>query len=207
MRLALLLALLAAPAAASAAVEHRRTQQPPTVALVRLAPAKLTHCRRSRLLRPACPTRVPRVRASYLTHLARDLGGPHPLDVFNLERGGEHPQRPQRNRPPRMAHLLLIAGDVERAAAFDYPNDPTRLRDGLMLRPRTKAIDFGTVGWAGRRGRLYLAPPHLHGGMLGNHLVFRWQAGATEYAVTLHAWEPLREAAATLRAVVASTPG
>jgi hypothetical protein len=193
------------PAPPAAATEPEALPRP--VPLVRLAAAKLAHCRRSPLLRPTCPTLVPRVRATFLSHLARDLARPHPLDVFNLERGGEDPPRPELNRPPRMAHLVLIAGDVERAAAFAYPDDPRRPRDGLMRRPRTKAVDLGGVDWANRRGRLYLAPPHLHGGMLGNHLVFRWQTGATEYAVTLHAWEPLREAVATLRTVVGSTPG
>jgi hypothetical protein len=42
--------------------------------------------------------------------------------------------------------------------------------------------------------------------MLGNHLVFRWREGRREYVVSLHAWEPLTEAAATLKAIVASTP-
>ncbi len=207
MRLALLLALLAVPAVASAALEHRRAQQPPPVALVRLAPAKLAHCRRSRLLRPACPTRVPRVRATFLSHLAREGRGPSTLHTFNLERGGETPDQPERNRPPRMAHIVLVAGDVDRVAPFAYPDRPTRLRDGLMRRARTEALFLGRPGWHGRDGRLYLAPPFTHGGMLGNHLIFRWQTGATEYAVTLHAWEPLREAVATLRTVVASTPG
>jgi hypothetical protein len=41
--------------------------------------------------------------------------------------------------------------------------------------------------------------------MLGNHLVFRWGTDR-RYVVSLHAWEPLAEAAATLRAIVASTP-
>lgn len=189
------------------AAEPEPASLPRPALLVRLAPAKLAHCRRSRMLRRLCPTLVPRVRATFLSHLARDLAGDGRLDVFNLERGGEDPADPANNRPPRMAHLALLAGDVERAAAFAYPDRPRALRNGLTRRKRTKAIDFGRAGWGRHEGRLYLAPPYLHGGMLGNHLVYRWRDGATEYAITLHAWEPLTEAAATLRAIVESANG
>ena len=75
-----------------------------------------------------------------------------------------------------------------------------------MFRDRKRAIAFGTVRWGGRNGRLYLAPPYLYGGMMGNHLIFRWREGGRSYALGLHAWEPLREAAATLRAIVGSLP-
>ena len=51
-----------------------------------------------------------------------------------------------------------------------------------------------------------LATPHLHGGVLGNHVVFRWRERGVDFLVTLHAWKPLLEAVATLRAVVTSTP-
>jgi hypothetical protein len=40
--------------------------------------------------------------------------------------------------------------------------------------------------------------------MVGNHLVFRWET-ERRYVVLLHAWEPLTEAAATLKAIIAST--
>lgn len=55
-------------------------------------------------------------------------------------------------------------------------------------------------------GILYLAPPFLFGGQLGNHLVYRWHVGRIEYAVTLHAWVRLAQAIETLRAVVESAP-
>ena len=56
------------------------------------------------------------------------------------------------------------------------------------------------------RGILYLAPPYLHGGQLGDHLVFQWGRGNRMYVVSLHAWAPLGETAATLRAMVATLP-
>ena len=35
---------------------------------------------------------------------------------------------------------------------------------------------------------------------------FRWSSGAGDYLVSLHAWEPLTEAVATLQAIVESLP-
>jgi hypothetical protein len=183
-----------------------RPKLPRPVALVPLAPKRLAHCRASSLMRPACPTRVPRVRAAFLSHLYRDPGAPR-FEAFNLERGGESPTHPERNRPPRMAHIVIFAGAVERGAPFRYDAaQPARLANDLMSRDRTRALAFGPIRWANRNGRLYLAPPVLHGGMMGNHLIFRWRDAGRRYALGLHAWEPLLEASATLRAIIASLP-
>jgi hypothetical protein len=178
------------------------------VALVPLAPKRVAYCERSTVLRAACPRLVPRVRAPYLSHLAIELAGSrHRLDIFNLERGGEYPLEPARNRPPRMAHLVIVGGDVERSApVFDLAHAKhAELRNGLMRLVRARPISFGRVRWSGLSGDLFLAPSYPRGGMLGNHLVFRWGRGH-RYVISLHAWEPLVEAAATLKAIVASTP-
>jgi hypothetical protein len=54
-------------------------------------------------------------------------------------------------------------------------------------------------------GTLVLAPPLAYGGENGDHLLFRWRRGAVEYLVSMHSWAPLRQAEATLAALVAST--
>jgi hypothetical protein len=181
---------------------------PRSVPLVSLAPAKLEHCERSGLLRPVCPRLVPRVRAAYLSNLSVELTGRWVLDVFNLERGGEYPQHPERNRPPRMAHVVAVAGSVERLAPFREPRGGrgVPLRDGLMRRARAAPISFGRVRWAGRVGALYLMPSFPRGGMLGNHLVLSWRQNARRYALSLHGWEPLTESVRTLRRMVESLP-
>jgi hypothetical protein len=179
------------------------------VPLVPLAPKRIAYCERSQLLRPACPRRVPRVRAAYSSHLAMERPGEGGrLAVFNLERGGEHPGQPERNRPPRMAHLVIVGGVVERSApVFDLARAPRRkLRNGLVRPERVRSLSFGRVTWSGLAGDLFLAPSYPRGGMLGNHLVFRWGAARNRYVVSLHAWEPLTEAVATLKAIVGSTP-
>lgn len=174
------------------------------VELVPLERRRVRLCRKSRLTRPTCPTFVPAVRAAYVAHLAAELARPHPLAVFNLEQGGEHPNEPARNRPPRMAHVLTAGGEVWRAApVWTIGTRALAMRDGLVRRTRSRTYSFGRVTWAKRTGRLYLASSYPRGGMLGNHLIFRWRNAGT-YVVSLHAWEPLTETAATLRAMVAS---
>ncbi len=176
------------------------------VELVALAPKRVEHCRRSALIRPTCPTQVPRVRAEYLSHLSRDvLGRSGILDVFDLERAPGRDQ-PDNDRPPWFAHVGILAGETERIASWGEPWDrrAVALRDGLMERERTEPVSFGLVTWGDTRGLLFLAPPFPTGGYLGNHLVFVWRAGATSWAVSLHAWEPLTEAVATLRAMTLS---
>ena len=186
----------------AAATTHR------PASLVSLGAAKLAHCERSGLVRPVCPRRVPRVGAAYLSNLAVELTGRSMLDVFNLERGGEDPRHPERNRPPRMGHIVAVAGNVERLAPFREPRRARGkpLRDGAMLAARAGPLSFGRVRWAGRVGALYLMAPFPRGGMLGNHLVFSWRQGGRRYAFSLHAWEPLTESATTLRKMVAALP-
>ena len=94
---------------------------PPPVEFVALAKKRVAHCQRSALLRTICPTTVPLVRAPYLSHLSRDLLGRGQLDVFDLERGAGDPEHPERNRPPRMAHIGLLAGETERIGPGSSP--------------------------------------------------------------------------------------
>ena len=112
-------------------------------------------------------------------------GGP---ETFNLQWGAEDPARPERNRPPRLSHLVVAAG-----------RPGTTLR-GIATRTLRRA------DWQGRRGTLLLAAPYPRGGLMGDHLIFRWRDGAGEYAASLHAWEPFQETVDTLEAVVASMP-
>jgi hypothetical protein len=125
------------------------------------------------------------------------------MEVFNLEHGGEWPGKPERNRAPATAHVVLVAG---RIGAISPSGDPPcrrteALRDGVMRRTRRDVVCFGAARAGRRRGDLFLAPSYPLGGMIGNHLVFRWREAGRRYSLSLHAWEPLTEAAATLRRV------
>jgi hypothetical protein len=178
--------------------------QPAPLQLEPISTKGLAHCERSGLLRPVCPELIPKVPGYHASLYVE----PH-LDVFNLEHGAEYPRYPERNRPPRMLHVVVVAGGVERLTSFRAPSATTgtAVRDGLMRRDRAKPLAFGRVRWGGRAGAFYLMPSWPRGGMLGNHLVFSWQEERRSYALSLHAWEPLTEGAQTLRALVESVPG
>jgi hypothetical protein len=166
----------------------------------------LRACRASSLLRPACPARVPEADYDPRSEIfdarvfALEAGAPQ---TFNFQWGGETPGRPERNRPPRMVHLVLIGGDFENEFSVGAREEP---RNGLLGRHRRFALDLGPVHWSGRTGRLLLAPPFPLGGINGNHLLFQWRAQRVEYQLSLHAWEPFSEAVATLRAILGSLP-
>jgi hypothetical protein len=167
--------------------------------------AALRRCRSSALVRPACPLRTPAVPAERLeAHVSRGLPG-RGAHAFGLQAGAEYPGRPELNRPPNLLHLVLLAGSLGSKPLYEL-SEEVRLRDGLLREVRERGLLFGRVRWGGRSGTLVLAPPFPAGGVEGNHLVFRWSRGRDEYALSLHAWEPLQETAATLRAVAQSVP-
>jgi hypothetical protein len=163
----------------------------PAVALVPTPEDALAACRSSPLLRRACPRLVPEApydqRPEVYVVEVRP-GGRGAPDTFNLQWGAEDPARPERNRPPRLSHLVVVAG-----------------RSGTTLRGIATRVLRRTT-WEGRRGRLLLAAPYPRGGLLGDHLIFRWRDGRREYAASLHEWKPFQETVDTLEAVVASMP-
>jgi hypothetical protein len=163
--------------------------------LVPLVPEKLSNCRRSARLRSICPVLVPRVRAQYLSSLSDD----GPFAVFDLERGLPG------HAPPRGVHITVGAGDVERIDPFEHPNateGAAALADQVLVDERREAVSFGRVRWGAREGVLFLAPPYLYGGQLGDHLVFEWGEGDERFLYSLHAWRPLADTAATLKKMV-----
>jgi hypothetical protein len=163
--------------------------------LVPLAPEKLSRCRRSARLRNICPVLVPRVGGAYLSYLS-DEG---PFALFDLERGLPG------HTPPRGAHITVVAGDVKRIDPFEHPNgtkEAAALADYVLVDERREAVSFGRVRWGAREGVLFLAPPFLHGGQLGDHLIFEWDEGDERFLYSLHAWKPLADTAATLKKMV-----
>lgn len=167
--------------------------------LVALAQGRLAHCRKSERLRPICPRLVPRVGATYLSHLSESDDN---YALFDLERGVPD------GAPPVGAHVTIAAGDTGRVAPFERPGsgqDVEGLDDPTILgRERSEAVSFGRVSWGGREGLLFLAPPLLRGGQIGDHLIFEWGGGSDRTLYSLHAWQPLTDTAATLREMVQS---
>jgi hypothetical protein len=193
---------------------ERQLEPPPKrgvdgVALVATPREALRACRRSALLQPACPARVPKAPFDPASEIyqAGVFPGPNGTRTFHVSWGGEYP-RPQRNRPPALVHVVLVGGRP--GGPFDGIDRPrarrAELRDGLLLRRRKRPLALGRPLWNGRQGSLVLAAPYPGGGINGNHLVFRWREGRRGYALSLHGWEPLTEAEETLRRMVAALP-
>jgi hypothetical protein len=181
------------------------------------APARLlASCKRSRLLRPACPRLLP-TAAGYTSNLCpagkRGCLFRERIDMFDVE-SLRRPD-PKRGRP-WFTHLVVYAGDLggpkgfqshaHSAFPFDWPDLSLArpLIDGLSPYSGPGAIAFGRHTFGDVAGELVLAPAIQ--AMDGGHLIFRWRVGQREYAVSLHAWEPLTGAASTLRAIVAAVP-
>jgi hypothetical protein len=177
---------------------------PPPAPLVSIRPLDRRVCRASRLVRPACPRRVlsdlyPH-RGVYLAPHGRAGERYDRFDLIGLPR-----------RPERARHLVLFAsryGLARSGAGRIFAEWPSQepavgLGDGLTRGGRERSVLLARPTWAGR-GDLVLDRSRPHARVAGDHLVFRWRSRGVDYAVALSAWEPLREAAATLRAIIAS---
>jgi hypothetical protein len=166
----------------------------------------LAYCRKSRWLPLACPRLLPRMEQPMphweVTLCGVGTAGCQGLawDDLNLVDAGNG------HRPPIWSHISIYAGNLTSAFRFQYPANgprPSHL-DGLFARTTTRAIFVGSFTWGGRHGTVVLAPDYPAGGEQGGHLIFRWHQSGVEYALGLHAWEPLSEMFATLKAMVAS---
>jgi hypothetical protein len=162
------------------------------VSLVSTPDRALRRCLRSSVLRPACPRAVPPAAYERPTTTAavyrRERGFPETFDLQAFA-----PTR------PRLVHVVVQANAHHRVRAR-----AERVGERLLAPRRRVAIVIGERTWNGRAGRLSLAPPYPTGGIVGDHLVFRWREGGVRYDVTLHVWKPIDEAIATLEAIVGS---
>jgi hypothetical protein len=110
----------------------------------------------------------------------------------------------RRNAPPRFAHVILKGGDLTKAFYFEWPSGPIVPVADALGEDRQTPLLLQMPSWAGAPGTLVLAPSFPAGGVDGDHLIYRWHDGETEYALSLHAWKPLEECVATLRVLVES---
>jgi hypothetical protein len=184
---------------------EQRSSQPTAVAMAPTPTAALRLCQRSKLLRPICPPRLPKAPwPKHLTDASLSLcrGGEGACrafawDEFSLQWGAESPGHPEQNRPTGIervgapggiVHVVLYAGKLggpkgthsgpsDSAFAFDWPKNhrASAIRNGLLREKRTEAVFLGRFRWAGRSGSLVLAPPEELGGIVGDHIVFRWR--------------------------------
>jgi hypothetical protein len=183
-------------------------QAPRTVAVVDGVPMTATPpwldqlCRTPRMLRGACPSRVPAIgrQGAYLEVVQTPPSGrPKPRSLFvSVSWGGEY-SNPRLNRPPGFVHLELTAGHVVSSRRYAPPVPLARLAvpAGYVT---TRPISLGRRYWTANPGTL------VFGDCFGNHLCYRWQENRRDYQIDLHAWDPVVQTAHVLEAIVRSTP-
>jgi hypothetical protein len=130
----------------------------------------------------------------------------YPLNLLQVETGGEYFGDQRLNRPPRFVGWFLMSGRLGRLlpAIFPHLKGPgTPPRNGQADAPLRHALLLGRMHWGGISGQLVLAPSGGRGALVYFHyLVFRWRDAGSDVAIGLHAWEPFRETVQTLHAMV-----
>jgi hypothetical protein len=167
-------------------VAGRRSDRPPDATERTLPPARAAAlvemrsfdrrlCRASALFGPACPRRVPAaIYPRRGVYLAPHGGPGERYDRFELI------AVPRGGRPQ---HVALFASRYGLDRVFSSA-------------PRVR---LGRPTWGGLRGVLVVDSSRP---AAGDHVVFRWRSGGVDYALALAAWKPIRDAVATLRAIV-----
>jgi hypothetical protein len=156
-------------------------------------------------IRSFCPGMVPAGPRGLTLSVA--LAAPrYPINLLQLEAGGEYFGNERLNRPPRYVGLFLASGKLDRMLAVLFPPAgarPTVARDGLATRALKKGLALGRRRWAGFDGELSLAPSQGRIPLVYfNYLLFRWHDGDGDHVLGLHKWEPFHETVRTLHAVV-----
>jgi hypothetical protein len=156
-------------------------------------------------LRHFCPTAAP-ARSGGVT-LSMAVATPrYPLNLLQVESGGEFFGDQRLNRPPRFVGWFLMSGRLGRVLPAIFPRldgRGTPPRNGQADASRLHALLLGRMRWGGISGQLLLAPSGGPGALVYFHyLVFRWRDAGSEVAVGLHAWEPFRQTVQTLHAMV-----
>lgn len=148
-----------------------------------------------------CPQDLPRTISAYRARVIH-LGTAY--RVLDVAASAPYRGMTPKNSPPRFAHVVLKAGDLEHGFPFTAPSGaPVPVSQDPGTRRQVPLL-LGTPTWGGRTGTLLLAPPYPLGGIDADHLVFTWTEAGTDFSVSLHAWPPLSEAEGMLRSVVKS---
>lgn len=157
-------------------------------------------------LRHFCPAAAPAAGGEGVS-LSMAVETPrYPLNVLQVESGGEYFGDQRLNRPPRFVGWFLMSGRLGHLLPAIFPRldgAGTPPENGQADTSRRHALFFGRMHWGGISGQLLLAPSGGSAALVYFHyLVFRWRDAGSEVAIGLHAWEPFRETVQTLHAMV-----
>lgn len=159
-------------------------------------------CLQIEVLAPRCPADLPATESRY--HVRELDYGTDAYRVVDFEANAPYPGISLNNAPPRFAHVVLKGGDLTKAFYFEWPSETTVPITDALNADRQAPLLLEPQPWSRPEGSLALAPRVPAGGVDGDHLVYRWEEGKREYAMSLHAWMPLGECVATLGVLIAS---
>jgi hypothetical protein len=177
---------------------------PTSVPLGALPQHVVDSCLEVAALTAGCPRMAPQTTSPYRSR-SLDFGTAL-YRVIEFSSGAPYPRIGPRNAPPRSAHVVVKGGDLSMAFPFRWPSD--QAPEEIPADPDSRGDDpvlLGRYEWGETAGTLVLAPAFPVGGVDGDHLIYRWSRGDTEYSISLHAWTPVQVAIRTLRAIVEST--
>ncbi len=184
----------------------RRTRSP--AAMATTPAGALALCQEIGVMRPACPTLVPKSNApprrgdvgaectDNNRSVSRTSKRCRDAEWSYIAGGGTPPGVPSAKTvewteppgPPWFVHVDITAAQDSSPCAWPQEGSARELTDRLIGQTRTHALSLGDVTWSGKHGQLVLAPGYPSGGEVGGHLEFCYGADGVHYAVTLHAW-------------------
>lgn len=170
----------------------------------------LRECSRALRMPRACPRQIPVGQSYSSTGMNRSGNGS--FRTWDLTGASS-----RQAQDPSLLHLVVEVGDLRLATETLHWNveHPIDLTEGLLESSRRTrfaerrmptALYFGTRHWGAASGQLLLVPPIEYTGSIhSDHLVFLWQEGKISALYSIHSWEPLPQAEATLRRIVVSS--
>ena len=147
----------------------------------------------------------PGIRIPYVSSVSQDS------DASFVSIGiGEDQSASGTGSPPGFVHIVfevVRSPSILRGVIICHAEPGASTTAPMTDSRQTVPKYLGGITWGGRHGILSLVPPFsqldsIHSG----HLVFCWHDKNVVRLVSLHAWAPLSETRATLRALVASIP-
>lgn len=110
----------------------------PPVPMMGSPRAALDSCRAGRFLGSACPRRLPQVSGYNTRWIVRSRS----RETFEFQRGAASPFYPERDRPPRVAHVVVEAATAQgekRLLPFPVDEAETTPRSGMSAGNDAKA--------------------------------------------------------------------
>ena len=156
-----------------------------------------------------CMCRIPELTPGLRPKISSSRGGDLTQGQYrfvDLSAGSPTRKLSRRNAPPGFLHVQFFAGSLTGRLGLVSLAAPRKgLAPGDPISERQQStMSLGFRTWGGRKGELVLAAPYPFGGLESDHVIFVWNEGSDERAISVHGWLPIKESVENLRAIVRS---